>query len=155
MSDLLTSDNNPLSPAAMRRLRGAVLIVLTIFAIVLVAMMLQRRHARELRLQVGEAIASADGMRMAVAVYRARNGGAWPYDNSQAGLLSFSAISGKYVENAHIENGRIVITLGGQSDAALRGKHIVLSPYLQGALVLWRCGSGDIQGDWLPANCRE
>ncbi len=155
MSQLLTSDNNPLSPEATRRLRWGVLIVLVIAAIAGAVVLLRRQHLREVRAQINDAIATADGMRVAIAVYRARNGGAWPYDNSQAGLLSLSAVSGKYVSNAHIENGRIVIILGGQIADAQRGKRIVLTPYLQGSLVLWQCSSHDLAADLLPQNCRD
>ena len=92
-------------------------------------------------------------MRIAVAMYRARNGGAWPYNNSQAGLLSLSAVSGRYVDNTRIENGRIVITLGGEISSAVRDKHIVLTPYLAGSLVLWHCGSNDVEKNLLPQSC--
>ncbi|HJU08199.1 MAG TPA: pilin [Rhodanobacteraceae bacterium] len=154
MSELLTSDNNPLSPAATRRLRWSVLIVLVIAAIAGSIAILQRQHVREVRAQISDAIATADGMRVAVAVYRARNGGAWPYDDAQAGLLSLSAVQGKYIDNAHIENGRIVITLGGQIADAQRGKQVVLTPWLQGSLVLWHCASRDVAADLLPQDCR-
>ena len=154
MNELLTSDNNPLSAKATRRLRIVVVAVLIAAAIAVAAVLVHRHHVRAVRAQVGEAIATADGMRVAVALYRARNGGAWPYDNSQAGLLSLSAVSGRYLDNAHIENGRIVITLGGQADDALRGKQVVLTPYLSGSLVLWHCASPDIARDLLPGNCR-
>jgi len=148
----------PPATPAVRRLRFLVLVtVLAIVAALLVGFFLHRRNAdraHEIRTQISEAIATADGMRSAVALYRARNGGAWPYSNTQAGLLALSAVSGKYVDNTHIENGRIVITLGGDIARAVRGKHIVLTPYLAGALVLWHCGSSDIEKDLLPDSCK-
>jgi len=148
----------PPATAAVRRLRIIVASGLLVVGAALLAGFFLHRHsadrAHEIRAQISDAIATADGMRSAVALYRARNGGAWPYNNTQAGLLSLSAVSGKYVDNTHIENGRIVITLGGDIARAVRGKHIVLTPYLAGSLVLWHCGSNDVSAELLPESCR-
>ena len=70
----------PPATPAVRRLRFLVLVtVLAIVAALLVGFFLHRRNAdraHEIRAQISEAIATADGMRSAVALYRARNGGA-------------------------------------------------------------------------------
>lgn len=157
MSDPETSLLPPATPA-VRRLRVVVAIIVLVVGAALVAGFLlysaRADRASTIRAQIGQGIATADGVRMAVASYRVRNGGAWPYNNAQAGLLSLSAVNGKYVENTHIENGRIVITLGGDIERSLRGKHIVLTPYVEGSLVLWHCGSKEIAQDLLPASCR-
>ncbi|HET9836073.1 MAG TPA: pilin [Rhodanobacteraceae bacterium] len=157
----MSDPDGPVLPPAtptVRRLRIVVVTaVLVIGAALLAGFLLHANHAdraRTIRAQIQQGIATADGVRMAVASYRVRNGGAWPYNNVQAGLLSLSAVNGKYVENTHIEDGRIIITLGGDIERSVRGKHIVLTPYLQGALVLWHCGSNDIAMDLLPASCR-
>lgn len=148
----------PPATPAVRRLRIIILALVVVIAAASMAGALLHRHRVDrintIQAQIQQGIATADGMRQAVALYRARNGGAWPYNNTQAGLLSLSAVSGKYVDSTHIENGRIVITLGGAIERAVRGKHIVLTPYLDGSLVLWRCGSDDISVDLLPASCR-
>ncbi|HXS74218.1 MAG TPA: pilin [Rhodanobacteraceae bacterium] len=148
----------PPATPTVRRLRRIVAVVVLVVAAALTIGLLARGYhadrARTIRAQIGEAIATADGMRQAVALYRARNGGAWPYNNSQAGLLSLSAVNSKYVDNTHIENGRIMITLGGQIDRTVRDKHIVLTPYLAGSLVLWHCGSSDVEKNLLPQNCK-
>jgi hypothetical protein len=157
MSDPETSLLPP-ATAAVRRLRVVVATLVLIVAAAALAGFLLHRHrvdrVRSIRAQIEQGIATADGMRVAVATYRVRNGGAWPYNNTQAGLLSLSAVSGKYVENTHIEDGRIVITLGGDIAGAVRGRHIVLMPYLSGSLVRWHCGSQDIPEDLLPESCR-
>lgn len=157
MNDPETSLLPPATPA-VRRLRFIAAVVVLLVGGALLAGFLLRQHsldrARIIRAQIGQGIAIADGMRMAVASYRVRNGGAWPYNNTQAGLLSLSAVSGKYVENTQIENGRIVITLGGDIGPLVRGKHIVLTPYAEGSLVRWHCGSDDIAKDLLPTSCR-
>lgn len=157
MSDPDSSLLPPATPA-IRRLRLIVLACVAVIAAAAIVGFLLHRHqvdrARTIRAQIAQGIATADGLRVAVATYRARNGGAWPYNNAQAGLLSLSAVNGKYVENTHIESGRIIITLGGDVAGAVRGKHIVLMPYLAGSLVLWHCGSDDIPKDLLPDGCR-
>ena len=156
MSDPVSSLLPPATPA-VRRLRLIVLVCVAAIAAAAIAGFLLHRHrvdrVRTIRAEIAQGIATADGMRVAVATYRARNGGAWPYNNAQAGLLSLSAVDGKYVENTHVENGRIVITLGGDVAGAVRGKHIVLTPYLAGSLVLWKCGSDDVPRDLLPETC--
>lgn len=148
----------PPATPAVQRLRFLVAIVVLVVGAALLAGFLVQRHrvdrARTIRAHIEQGIATADGVRMAVASFRVRNGGAWPYNNAQAGLLSLSAVNGKYVENTHVENGRIVITLGGDIERTVRGKHIVLTPYLEGSLVLWHCASNDIEKDLLPASCK-
>lgn len=92
------------------------------------------------------------GTRVAVAIYHAQTG-AWPPDNTAAGLLSPTAVTGRYVGDVRIDGGRIVITLGGQVHRKLRGGHVALTPYLDGALVRWHCASSDIEPDFLPNSC--
>lgn len=147
----------PASPA-VRRLRIVVATAVLAIGAALLAGFLLRGHridrARTIRAQIEQGIATADSVRVAVALYRARSGGAWPYNNAQAGLLALSAVDGKYVENTHIESGRIIITLGNDIEPSMHGKHVVLTPYLDGSLVLWHCASSDIAPDLLPASCR-
>src|SRR5690348_18125336 len=98
MSDPDTSLLPPATPA-VRRLRVIVVTVVLVIAAALLAGFLLHRHridrARKIRAQIEQGIATADGLRVAVATYRVRNGGAWPYNNTQAGLLSISAVNGK------------------------------------------------------------
>lgn len=157
----MNEPESPLLPPAtptVRRLRIIVVaVVLVVAAALLAGVLLHRRsvdRVRMIRAQIEQGIATADGMRVAVAMYRVRNGGAWPYNNTQAGLLSLSAVNGQYVDNARVEDGRIVITLGGEINREVSGKHIVLTPYLDNSLVRWHCGSSDIAADLLPESCQ-
>lgn len=140
-------------PAASgaRALLAAAMLALIVLALTFFYLHQQRTSvARE---QVRAAIATADNVRLAVAVYHSRTG-AWPQDNAAAGLQSPSIVAGKYVAGVHIENGGIVITLGGQVESALQGKRVELAPYLDAAVVKWRCGSNDIKPRYLPTACR-
>lgn len=138
-------------PAARKR-AAAIVIVLILIAIGLLAAFAHLHRISAIRAQVGDAIATADGTRVAVAIYHAQTG-AWPPDNTAAGLLSPTAVTGRYVGDVRIDGGRIVITLGGQVHRKLRGGHVALTPYLDGALVRWHCASSDIEPDFLPNSC--
>lgn len=129
----------------------AVAAMLVLIALITLAMREHRVHT--IRDQVIAGIATADGTRVAVAIFHAKTG-AWPEDNAAAGLLSPSAVEGTYVDNVHIEAGKIVITLGGSAHHKVRGGHVVLTPYLDGSLVRWHCMSDDIRQDLLPDDCR-
>ncbi|MBS0432828.1 MAG: pilin [Proteobacteria bacterium] len=133
----------------------AVLAALILAAIVagLSLLYVRQHHGEAARGQISKAIADADGVRMAVALYRARTGG-WPPDNAAAGLQSPSAVTGKYLAGVHIEAGRIVITLGGEVEPALRGERVILSPYLGSDVVRWHCAGPGLRPDLLPENCR-
>ncbi len=127
--------------------------VLAAIAVALILFYFHQQKNEVARTQIGEAIASADGVRVAVAIYHARTG-AWPADNGAAGLLSPSAATGKYVDDIRIENGNIVVTLGGQAERALKGKRVELAPWLDAEVVKWRCIAPDIDAGLLPRNCR-
>ncbi len=124
-----------------------------LIAVLIAIVLMFKHHEHAIRAQIADAIATADGTRMAVAIYHARTGN-WPLDNAAAGLLSPSAVEGKYVDDVHIETGMIVITLGGQADPRVHGSHIDLTPYLDGAVVRWRCKSRDVRPNFLPDDCR-
>jgi type IV pilus assembly protein PilA len=132
---------------------GLAALMLVAIAIALILFYFHQQKNDVVRRQVGEAIASADGVRVAVAIYRARTGN-WPADDSAAGLLSPSAVSGKYVDGIHIEQGDIVIALGGGAERTLQGKRVRLTPYFDASVVKWHCSSRDIGADLLPQNCR-
>lgn len=140
-------------PATRKRAVGIVIaLILILVAIGLIAVFTHLHRVHAIRAQVGDAIATADGVRVAVAIYHAQTG-AWAPDNTAAGLLSPSAVNGRYVTDVHIDNGKIVITLGAQVHRKVRGDHIALTPYLDGALVRWHCASPDIRADLLPESC--
>lgn len=135
-----------------RKRTAAIVIVLILVAIVLAAVFAHLHRVHTIRAQVGAGIATADGVRVAVAIYHAQTG-AWPPDDTAAGLLSPSAVNGRYVTDVHIDNGKIVITLGAHIHHKVRGDHVVLKPYLDGALVRWHCASPDIRADLLSEGC--
>ncbi len=145
MSDNQTEHRQP----SARKRAVVIVIALVVIATLLIAVFTHLHRVHAIRTQVGDAIATADGTRVAVAIYHAQTG-AWPPDNTAAGLVSPSAVNGRYVIDVHIDNGKIVITLGAQVHHKLRGDHVALTPYLDGA----HCASPDIRADLLPESCR-
>jgi type IV pilus assembly protein PilA len=145
------SDQGQAPAGGLRAILAVVLLAAIVISLVFLYFHQQKNDVA--RTQIGAAIASADGVRVAVAIYHARTG-AWPADNAAAGLLSSSAAPGKYVDGIHVENGDIVVTLGGEVERALKGKRVELAPWLDAQVVKWRCTTRDVAADLLPRNCR-
>ncbi|MGH8164519.1 MAG: pilin, partial [Rhodanobacteraceae bacterium] len=69
-------------PAVRKRAIGIVIaLILILIVVVLIAIFLHLHRVHAIRSQVGDAIATADGTRVAVAIYHAQTG-AWPPDNT-------------------------------------------------------------------------
>lgn len=104
--------------------------------------------------QVKEALALADGMKVAVAEYVATRG-VFPSDNGQAGLPDSSLIRGKFVTSATVHGGQIEFKFGGDADASLRGKHLLMVGKLikEGSGVEWTCRSVELPPSACPRSC--
>lgn len=92
--------------------------------------------------EVNEGIALADAVKQEIANYYAGSG--VPANNAAVGL---PPISGQYVTQVNIANGRIDISYGNNANAAIAGKTLSLTPYqtMPWGTVDWRCGNGR---DW-------
>ncbi|HEY3521692.1 MAG TPA: pilin [Rhodanobacteraceae bacterium] len=145
------SDRAAAQVSGFRAILAAV--VLAAIALALILFYFHQQKTDPARAQIGAALASTDGVRVAVAIYHARSG-AWPPDYTAAGLLSPSAAPGEYIDDIHVENGTIVVTLGGRAERALQGKRVELAPWLDAKVVKWRCTSQGVDADLLPRNCR-
>src|SRR5688500_14751865 len=64
-----------------------------------------------IRSQASEGLAMASAAKASVAEFYA-NRGAWPIDNSQAGVGSAADINGKYVSSITIDDGGITVEYG-------------------------------------------
>ena len=111
-------------------------------------------HAAKVRAQVAEGLASSDPARLAVALYLARFHLA-PADNTAAGLAFSEELGSRYVKGVQVDDGKLVVTYGNKADAAIGGKTIQLVPHKDAdGVTRWTCSSGDIDPDYLPADCR-
>src|SRR5271154_2750652 len=114
----------------MRTLAGFTLIELMIvIAIIgiLSTMAMPSFQDRVIRAQVSEGISMADGVKQAIAEYRARYG-KLPKDNSAAGIPEGSLFVGNYVSKLDIRDGAISITFGNRVNRNVSGKKLTLRP---------------------------
>jgi type IV pilus assembly protein PilA len=108
-----------------------------------------------IRAQVAEGLTLAGGAKNAVSTYVADRG-AWPLDNTEAGVSSDIDIVGTYVTQVTITNGVIDVEYGRRAHAAIDGMAIQLSPSTNLGSVEWNCASAgpEIEDKHLPAACR-
>ena len=104
------------------------------------------------RTKVSEGLSLASGAKTSVAETRL-SAGAWPGDNTTAGLTPAGSILGNNVSGVDVgANGTITITYS--NDAAIAGSTVVLTPSMTGGSVSWSCTGGDVDPRFRPSNCR-
>jgi type IV pilus assembly protein PilA len=97
-----------------------------------------------IRSQVSEGLAMAGASKAAVAEFYA-NRGAWPADNSEAGIGVASEIRGKYVNRVTINDGGITVRYGGDANTAIASETIGLTPGASpNGDIVWKCGAADL-----------
>ena len=128
-----------------------------------------------IRSQVTEGLNLAGAVKTSVAEYFANNG-TWPVGLvGNAPALGYTAMpSGKYVASVNVATGTIIITYGGQANAALTASPLLdLRPRLStNQDVVWVCGqhaapanmtdpatpstadATSVVSRYLPSNCR-
>ncbi len=108
------------------------------------------------RAQMSEAMTLASGAKLAVTE-SASNLGAWPATNGAAGLATANSITGKYVGNVSINNGKIIARMKSTGVASgIQGKTLTLSPISRTGSVEWVCrpGTDGAATKFYPASCR-
>jgi type IV pilus assembly protein PilA len=79
-----------------------------------------------------------------------------PVDNAAAGLPAPAAIRSRYVKSLEVEDGTIIVTLGGQIADELQGRHLLFTATpnkRHAALLDWHCTSPDIPRYIQPIAC--
>ena len=95
------------------------------------------------RAQVTEALNLASAAKTAVSESYGSNG-AWPADNSSAGLGVSTDIKGKYVDSVAVASNQITVTFRAASPAAaaIQGKTLLLTAGTSvNGDIAWQCGS--------------
>jgi len=133
------------------------MIVVAIIAI-LAAIAIPAYQNYLIRSQVSEGAVLTDGAKTAVAEYYS-NHGAWPTNNSAAGLTPAASIGGKYVSSVTVTSGYITAVFSGPKvNSAIAGNTFVLSPTDNGGSVNWTCNStshaATVPAKYLPSSCR-
>ena len=113
-----------------------------------------------IRAQVSEGLNLAAASKAAVTEYF-QDRGAFPTDNTQAGLSAANTIIGNYVDQVTVSNGQIQIRYDDDAprtaNQSLDDAILILSPTTTAGSVEWDCQGGNILGanpQWLPAACR-
>jgi type IV pilus assembly protein PilA len=105
-----------------------------------------------IRAQVSEGMSLASGVRTAVSEAYQTNG-AFPSDNTAAGIASSGSISGNYVSGVSVAANVITATFGSGANALINGQNLTLTGTDQGGSVSWVCG-GSVNPKYLPSSCR-
>ena len=108
------------------------------------------------RSQMSEAMTLASGAKVAITE-SASNNGAWPVSNGAAGLATATAITGKYVNNVSVTNGKIIARMKSTGvSSGIQGKTLTLSPISRVGSVEWVCrpGTDGAPAKFYPASCR-
>ena len=105
------------------------------------------------RAQMAEALSLASGQKGAVSEFHA-NKGAWPANNTEAGISSATSITGKYVESVSVSGNAIVAKMRSTGVAApVQGATVTLAGTSAGGAYSWQC-STSAAPRFLPAPCR-
>jgi type IV pilus assembly protein PilA len=108
-----------------------------------------------IRSQVAEGLSLSGGAQTAVSEFFMENG-AWPTDNSEAGLPSGKEIRGDYTKQVVVENNVIIILYGINAHADISGDTVSLTALSNEGSVSWSCTSdGTIEAPLLPDACRQ
>lgn len=107
------------------------------------------------RSQVSGGLSLAAGAKTAVTeTYQTR--GAFPGNNTAAGLEVAANITGSYVTQVAVSGlGIIQVTYGNKVNGRLTGAVLTITPTDNLGSVSWACtGDAQLVDEWLPSSCR-
>ena len=134
------------------------MIVVAIIAI-LAAIAIPAYQNYLIRAQVSEGMTLSGGAETGVSEFYS-NYGRWPTNNQSAGIAkTVTSISGKYVTQVQVTNGKIAATFGPNANAKISGGVLGLSPLASSnGDVHWTCTTSagtTIDTKYLPSSCRQ
>jgi len=148
----------------MKKQQGFTLIELMIVVAIigiLAAIAIPAYQDYTIRAQVSEGLNLSGGAKAAVTEYF-QDQGAFPANNTQAGLAPGANINGKYVSQVVVSgNGIITSTYSNTAprtaNLKINAATLTMTPLDAGGSVTWTCAGANIlssNAKWLPAACR-
>ncbi|MEQ3722585.1 pilin [Alcanivorax sp.] len=103
------------------------------------------------RAKVSEGLSLASGAKTSVSETYLSSG-AFPSNNTSAGLAAATAITGNNVRSVGVSGtGLITITYSGDP---IDGNTLILTPATTAGSVVWTCQTGNVDSRFRPGNCR-
>ncbi len=107
-----------------------------------------------IRAQVSEGLNLVGPSKMAIAEFHNENG-AFPTDNTEAGLPPPGNYAGKYVTSVSVTGAVISILYGNDANWQISGRTVTLTAAYNVGSVSWDCTSGGVIADaYLPSACQ-
>ena len=107
-----------------------------------------------IRAQIAEGLSLSGPFKPAIVEFH-NNNGAFPTDNTAAGLEAPGEYAGKYVSSVAVNGPVVSIQYGNSANAQINGRILTLTAIRNFGSVSWDCSSGGVIPDeYLPPACR-
>jgi type IV pilus assembly protein PilA len=106
-----------------------------------------------IRAQVTEGLSLSNSAKATLGEYYTDRG-AWPADNTEAGLEAADKIVGRYVVSVEIAGPVVTVTFGNYAHAAIDSQSVTLTVADNSGSLIWVCAGAGIAAKHLPAACR-
>ncbi len=137
--------------------RGFTLIELMIVVAIigiLAAIAIPAYQRYTIRAQIAEGLSLSGPFKPAIVEFH-NNNGAFPADNTVAGLSAPGDYAGKYVSSVSVNGAVVSIQYGNSASAQINGRIVTVTAVDNIGSMSWDCSSGGvILDDYLPPACR-
>jgi len=144
-------------PCTKKKQQGFTLIELMIVVAIigiLASIAISAYQDYTIRAQVSEGLTLSASAKTGIAEYFADHG-AWPSNNTEAGVADQHDIVGNYTEHVAVNDNVIEIKYGYDANTVIFNEKITLTAVNNAGSISWTCASaGTIQPKHLPAACR-